>query len=377
VLSADLDGDGDEDVLAGSQSSGSSTVQWFENISPGVFGPGQQVNANGDVVREVDVSDLNGDDTLDILVTYFIADRITWIENLGAGSFATEQEITSETDRPDAVGAADLDGDGDADVLSVSSDDDKLSWYENLSPGVFGPQQVISTEGDYPVDLNVSDVDGDGDVDVLVANFGSSSIVLHENLFYDQPADDCNENGIPDVEEIENGTEADCDGDSILDSCEIAAGAADQNQNGVPDSCEFGGETFCTTSPNSAGPGALIGYGGSLDIQDDACVLTVSGCPPGTIGVFFRGTGESEGEPFGDGVRCVFAGTSVLVRHPVIGTDAQGNTGMQLDFTHGTWGGGGAITPGSTWNFQFWYRDVPAAASGFNLSDALRLTFAP
>lgn len=50
---------------------------------------------------------------------------------------------------------------------------------------------------------------------------------------------DCNQNGIPDSDEIAGGTEHDCDGDALLDSCEIAAGAPDCNGNGVPDTCDI------------------------------------------------------------------------------------------------------------------------------------------
>jgi len=35
------------------------------------------------------------------------------------------------------------------------------------------------------------------------------------------------------------------------------------------------------------------------------------------------------------------------------------------------------ITPGSTWNFQAWFRDNPAGGSGFDLTDGLRVTFVP
>ena len=37
----------------------------------------------------------------------------------------------------------------------------------------------------------------------------------------------------------------------------------------------------------------------------------------------------------------------------------------------------GQITAGSTWNFQFWYRDPAAGGADFNLSDGLEVTFCP
>ena len=35
------------------------------------------------------------------------------------------------------------------------------------------------------------------------------------------------------------------------------------------------------------------------------------------------------------------------------------------------------IAPGSTWNFQFVYRDPLGAAATFNTSDAMQITFCP
>jgi hypothetical protein len=39
--------------------------------------------------------------------------------------------------------------------------------------------------------------------------------------------------------------------------------------------------------------------------------------------------------------------------------------------------GPGALTAGSTWYFQYWYRDPLAGGANFNLSDALGGTFCP
>ncbi|MFL2857887.1 MAG: proprotein convertase P-domain-containing protein [Planctomycetota bacterium] len=62
---------------------------------------------------------------------------------------------------------------------------------------------------------------------------------------------DCNNNGIPDADEIASGAsdcdgnglldecQDDCDNDGIADACEILAGAADCNGNFLPDTCEI------------------------------------------------------------------------------------------------------------------------------------------
>ena len=51
---------------------------------------------------------------------------------------------------------------------------------------------------------------------------------------------DCNANGIPDSDEINNGTTDDCNGNCIPDDCDLAENG-DCNNNGLPDDCDFDG----------------------------------------------------------------------------------------------------------------------------------------
>jgi hypothetical protein len=49
-----------------------------------------------------------------------------------------------------------------------------------------------------------------------------------------------------------------------------------------------------------------------------------------------------------------------------------------LDFTIGAMGSGpGMITPGSEWNFQFYYRNAAAPPGNANVSDAINFGFLP
>ncbi len=49
---------------------------------------------------------------------------------------------------------------------------------------------------------------------------------------------DCNKNGIPDDEDMKNGTAADCNENGVPDECDIASGdAVDENGDGIPDEC--------------------------------------------------------------------------------------------------------------------------------------------
>ena len=86
-------------------------------------------------------ADLDGDGDIDVLS---VGDGIiAWHENRdGAGDFGPQQVITTEADSARSVYAADLDGDGDIDVLSASRRDDKIAWYENLTPASPNAAQV-------------------------------------------------------------------------------------------------------------------------------------------------------------------------------------------------------------------------------------------
>jgi len=56
----------------------------------------------------------------------------------------------------------------------------------------------------------------------------------------------------------------------------------------------------------------------------------------------------------------------------VVSTDAVGDVSFALDYTNPP-EPAGEIAAGSTWNFQFWYRD----GATFNLSDGLNAAFCP
>ncbi len=135
-------------------------------------------------------------------------------------------------------------------------------------------------------------------------------------------------------------------------------------------------DSYCTAAPNSVGPGAQLDCNGETGITANLFELSVSGAPPGRPGLFFYGP-DPQWVLFGDGYLCVAGG---IYRLPgVVWIDASGLAGAPLDFTAPpASGGAGAIHPGSTWRFQFWFRDEPLPGlPGFNLSDALRVHFNP
>ncbi len=184
IFTADLDNDGDNDVINASLYG--DGMYWFKNTD----GQGNflfQFIENGVAdygVWWVHPGDVDNDGDLDLLYCYAYDDKIVWFENVdGLGGFGEQQIITEEAQRPTSVYFCDLDGDGDLDIVSASLLDDKIAWYENINgQGDFGIQQIISTSGDGAISVFPIDIDGDGDLDVISSSIEDNKVAWYENL---------------------------------------------------------------------------------------------------------------------------------------------------------------------------------------------------
>jgi hypothetical protein len=135
---------------------------------------------------------------------------------------------------------------------------------------------------------------------------------------------------------------------------------------------------YCSpAAPNSFDPqGARLSANGCDSIAENNLGLSAQGVPPGTLGVFFYGSTKAQ-VPFGNGTICIGGAVNRIL--PTVLADSNGSASLALDLSQPPFqgGGSGTVTPGSTWNFQLWYRDPAGFPSTFNFSDALEITFAP
>ena len=127
---------------------------------------------------------------------------------------------------------------------------------------------------------------------------------------------------------------------------------------------------------HSKGHGALLWSTGTPRVFADDLVLRAVELPVGGgIGLFYMGSqtaGGGLGLPFMDGLRC--AGGQV-VRFPAQKASSHHDHLEQRLLVSGS---GGLIQPGTTWNFQSWFRDPTGpCGTGANLSNALAVTFTP
>lgn len=181
VHGVDVDGDGDTDILA--VDNGNDRVLWFENngarppawtqrvITPTAVDPWGVFSA-----------DLDRDGDMDVLTASVGDDRLVWHENDGARPPGwTAHPLPTTTNGPTSVRAADLDGDGDLDVIA-GSDDTKIAWYESdgMAPPHFGEHVVGNCVS--PLAIDTARADGDADEDILCsANFDPGKVHLFEN----------------------------------------------------------------------------------------------------------------------------------------------------------------------------------------------------
>ena len=129
------------------------------------------------------------------------------------------------------------------------------------------------------------------------------------------------------------------------------------------------GATYCSSNPNSTGMVAGISARGSSDPDDNYFSLAVTDVPSAKLGIFFFGTNATS-SPFGQGIKCIANPVRRLPPLRLGGT--AGETYLTPDLTDLP--GNTVFTPGSTWLFQFWYRDQNPFATT-NLSDGLSVTF--
>ncbi|OQW99272.1 MAG: hypothetical protein BWK80_63235, partial [Desulfobacteraceae bacterium IS3] len=182
VFAGDVDSDGDADVL--SLSENSEIITWYENDGAGNFGTPMLINPEiNRGIKSVFSIDLDGDNDADVVSAFAFDDKIVWYENTdGKGTFTEKQVIASDADGAKSLFAGDLDGDGDPDILSASENDDKIVWYENTDgKGSYVEKQVITIEADGASSVFAVDIDGDGDLDVLSASSFDDKIAWYEN----------------------------------------------------------------------------------------------------------------------------------------------------------------------------------------------------
>ncbi len=177
VAIADLDGDGDLDVL--SASSGDNTIAWYKNNGTGSFVTMPPISTSAMSATDVASEDMDADGDMDVMSASSSDNRIVWYQNDGAGNFTVQPDVTDQALGAVYVGAADVDDDGSLDILSVSPLDHKIAWYPNVGAGSFPKQINVSGLADGAFSVASADLDNDGKLDVILGSFTDSQVYVY------------------------------------------------------------------------------------------------------------------------------------------------------------------------------------------------------
>ncbi|OGX80781.1 FG-GAP-like repeat-containing protein [Hymenobacter coccineus] len=171
IAVGDLDGDGDLDLVGGSQE---SNVGVFLNNGSGTFAAGQQLALErGAVVLALGDLDSDGDLDLVSISLYASVRGVSVRLNDGRGVFSSSAQNIVVGNNPVAVALGDVDGDGDLD-LAVASTGSSSTFQStqfigiqlNNGGGAFSQGPIVPVQAD-PKDVALGDVDNDGDLDLV------------------------------------------------------------------------------------------------------------------------------------------------------------------------------------------------------------------
>ncbi|HYL73291.1 MAG TPA: FG-GAP-like repeat-containing protein [Bryobacteraceae bacterium] len=166
---ADLNGDGNLDLIAGGQVLLGRNDGTFSNPIPMLMGPGQ--------IFDYDIGDFNGDGKLDLVLNVNNAGVFTTYIALGKGdaSFATPTPIAIPQSPSCLVVAGDFNGDGKLDFACLNRVAGPALGLLGNGDGTFGPP--ARTTNAYFSATIAADIDGDGKAD-LIQNGGTPGVVV-------------------------------------------------------------------------------------------------------------------------------------------------------------------------------------------------------
>ena len=178
VEAADMDGDGDLDLVVGSMgvvfpnNDRIGTVFILENDGRQSF-TARAVLENATRVTDVRPADLNGDGKIDLVLGQFGYDQgeISWLERTGPWTF--RRQVLLELSGAINVGVADFNGDGRPDVAALISQQwEEIHLLTNEGNGQFARSRLWgSTNEDYGSSgMVVCDLNRDGRPDLLHSN---------------------------------------------------------------------------------------------------------------------------------------------------------------------------------------------------------------
>ncbi|NQV83084.1 MAG: VCBS repeat-containing protein [Rhodospirillales bacterium] len=174
---ADVDGDGDLDIIINGEAGAVGATLWDTyvglNNGSGTF---TFTSAIADKhTNNMELADLNGDGNLDMVLAETSATAQPVYFGDGAGGFTSSGQTLNFTTNGTNVALADLNGDGLKDIFVVSDSGNKVFLNTVGSAGTFtDTSQSLKTSNISYRSVTLGDIDGDGDIDAVTGSWGEN-----------------------------------------------------------------------------------------------------------------------------------------------------------------------------------------------------------
>ncbi len=291
VTTADVDNDGDQDVVVGGSgfSCGTHTSDVSVSLNNGLGAFPTEIFVP--VLHQVTMAmgaDLNGDGLTDLVgITNnasFGQGDVGVALGTGGGQFASPVSYTVGASHRE-LALTDLDGDGDTDVTATNLSPEGTAVLLNNGLGQLTISQVLPSEvisglfNEWAIDTG--DVNGDGLVDIVVANRTGKDIGVHfgrgggtfdsAQLRYGMHTD------LTDVEL------ADMNGDGRLDVVGPATAESVTAASGTADSLQSAGADVLAATSSTNGISVLVNVGSGVGGGPFTLTITKAGTGTGTV----------------------------------------------------------------------------------------------
>ncbi len=188
----DIDSDNDLDLVFSESNGFSYEVRVFRNLleqGDVSFGVSETVAVNIEDVNGVFLSiDIDGDGSFDLLETLSDDAELIWLENeyTESQSFIKNSIFFEEVEQMNRLAVGDIDQDGLSDFCFITErNGGDLYWVRNSTvEGIvqFDSPQLVSRSLNRVLDLRLADMDSDEDPDILVNSAGEGQVTLYENI---------------------------------------------------------------------------------------------------------------------------------------------------------------------------------------------------
>jgi len=189
VIPVDINGDGFPGLVCanfgfgytaifGAGNGSGDTLSVFTNDGFGNLSPSQTLTVGNSPVG-LATADVNGDGKEDVICGNVGSNSLSVLTNNGLGGFAPAGTYPVGTG-PVSVAAADVNGDGKVDLICANYGDDTLTVLTNDGNGFFTVSAVVPT-GSQPYRVVAADFNGDGNMDLVCANSGDGTLSVFTN----------------------------------------------------------------------------------------------------------------------------------------------------------------------------------------------------